>query len=418
MSGMRIAVVADAFPGVSETFVTEQARELAERGHDVVVVGEPPAAPAAIPDALAGRVRHRRAIPRGRLQRLVVLASVLVHVGRVSPRRALTFARCLVRARSSSPLGVAIWAEPLVAAAPFDAVVCHFGWNARNAALMRPALGTSALVAVLHGADLSSWAGRDGPQRFAPVFEHADLLLPVSERWRRQLLDWGGPESRTLVQRIGIDLAAVQPAARPVDSDLRLLSVARLVEKKGLESAVRAVASLGCDVHYDIVGDGPLAPRLRAVVDELGIGDRVHLLGAQPPAEVRRLLARADVFLAPSVTAGDGDQEGIPVAIMEAMAAGLPVVSTHHSGIPELVEDGVTGLLVAERDVDGLAVALDDLSLDRQRRDRMGAAGRRVVAERHDNGALNDQLEQRLIDLVDRPRGRSAPAAPASPRGS
>ncbi|MCU1486745.1 MAG: colanic acid biosynthesis glycosyltransferase WcaL [Actinomycetia bacterium] len=414
---MRIAVVADAFPGVSETFVTEQARELARRGHDVVVVGEVPADPAATPAVLTGRIRHRRSIPADRLQRLVALAAVLVRVARVSPRRAVAFARCLVRARSSSPLGIAIWAEPLVVAAPFDAVVCHFGWNARNAALVRPALGTSALVAVLHGADLSSWAGADGPGRFAPVFEQADLLLPVSERWRRQLIDWGGPESRTLVQRIGIDLAAVHPAARPVGAALRLLSVARLVEKKGIESAVRAVAALGCEVRYDIVGDGPLRPRLEALVAELGLEDRVHLLGAQPPRAVRQLLARADVFLAPSVTAGDGDQEGIPVAIMEAMAAGLPVVSTHHSGIPELVEHGVTGLLVAERDVDGLAGALGDLSGDRQRRDRMGAAGRRAVAERHDNDALHDQLEQRLIDLVDRP-DRSARAAPASRRGS
>jgi colanic acid/amylovoran biosynthesis glycosyltransferase len=415
---MRIAVVADAFPGVSETFVTDQARELAERGHDVVVFGERPASPAATPPALVGRVRHRRPVPHGRLRRVLVLGSVLATVAKASPGRAATFVRCLVRARASSPLGVAIWAEPLVAAAPFDVVVCHFGWNARNAALVRPALGTTALVAVLHGADLSSWAGSDGPTRFAPVFEQADLLLPVSERWRRQLLDWGGPAARTLVQRIGIDLASVEPTTRREGGALRILSVARLVEKKGIESALRAVAALHGDVHYDIVGDGPLEPQLRSVVDELGLGDRVHLLGSRSPSEVRDLLASADVFLAPSVTAGDGDQEGIPVAIMEAMAAGLPVVSTHHSGIPELVEHGVTGLLVPERDVDGLAGALDDLSLDRTRRDRMGAAGRRVVAERHDIAALHDQLEQRLIDLVDRPRGRSAPAAPASPRGS
>src|SRR6185436_3798725 len=194
---------------------------------------------------------------------------------------------------------------------------------------------------------------------------------------------------------MGIDCGRFRFRARQKEPGQapRLLSIARLVEKKGVEYAIRAAARLrGVDFHYDIVGDGPLRPGLEQLVRELDVADRVNLLGWKQQTEVVQLLEQAHLLVAPSVTGRDGDQEGIPVAMMEAMAMGLPVLSTQHSGIPELVEDGRSGYLVPERDVDALAEGLKRLLTAPEQWAEMGEAGRRRVEADYDIHRLNDRL--------------------------
>src|SRR5690606_8159727 len=123
------------------------------------------------------------------------------------------------------------------------------------------------------------------------------------------------------------------------DGPIRLVTIARLVEKKGIEYAIRAIAllppALRARIEYRIAGDGPLADELTTLATSLGVADRVLMLGWQDQAHVVGHVERAHLMLVPSVTAADGDQEGIPVSAMEAMASGLPVIATQHSGIPE-----------------------------------------------------------------------------------
>ncbi len=176
-----------------------------------------------------------------------------------------------------------------------------------------------------------------------------------------------------------------------------------MVEKKGLEVGLRAFALLRRELPgatWHIVGDGPLRPHLEALRQQLSLADSVLLHGTLPHPEARRVLDQAHILVAPSVTAQDGDQEGIPVVIMEAMAAGLPVVSTRHSGIPELVEDGVTGLLVPERDPEALAQALRRLVLDAPGWPEMGRRGRAIVERDYNTRRLNDRLEQTLLQVL------------------
>jgi glycosyltransferase involved in cell wall biosynthesis len=152
-----------------------------------------------------------------------------------------------------------------------------------------------------------------------------------------------------------------------------------MVSKKRPDLTIRAFAAVAqrhLDATLFMVGDGPLRSECQVLVDHLGISQRVHFLGEQTHERVRELMNIADVFVQHSVTAPNGDAEGLPVAILEAMASGMPVVSTLHSGIPEAVESGVTGLLIGEHDVNGMGRAMLTLTDNPDLARGMGAAGR------------------------------------------
>jgi colanic acid/amylovoran biosynthesis glycosyltransferase len=140
------------------------------------------------------------------------------------------------------------------------------------------------------------------------------------------------------------------------------------------------------------VGDGILRNALTTQIEKLKLGGSIRLLGWKSQEEIVELLKQADILLAPSITGNDGDEEGIPTTIMEAFALGLPVISTQHSGIPELVQDGQSGFLVPERDADALAQKLECLIKEPEKRHAMGRNGRTFVEQHHDIDQLNDQL--------------------------
>jgi colanic acid/amylovoran biosynthesis glycosyltransferase len=163
--------------------------------------------------------------------------------------------------------------------------------------------------------------------------------------------------------------------------------VASLREKKGHRfgiDAFSAVAQSRDDVYLTIVGGGPLRKPLEAQVCELGLQDRVTFRGSLPRTECQVLLQQAHVLLYPSITASNGDTEGgAPVAILEAMAAGLPVISTRHADIPFVLRDGASGILVDEGDVDGMVGALRQVLDGGEEVDRRASEGRRTVEEGH-----------------------------------
>jgi colanic acid/amylovoran biosynthesis glycosyltransferase len=273
---------------------------------------------------------------------------------------------------------------------------------------------TGKLVTTFHGADVSAAVRRYGDNVYARLFEAGDLFLPISQHWKNRLIELGCPADKIVVHRMGIDCDAFSFVARRPrgDGTVRFISVCRLVEKKGIEYAIRAIAALagtGRKVAYDVVGDGPERARLEHLAAEAAVNGLVKFHGWQKRDEVMALLATANAFVAPSVTASSGEQEGIPVALMEAMAMGLPVVSTRHSGIPELIDEGVSGLLVQERDTDDLEKALGYLLENTEVWASMGHAGRAKVERHFSIGRLNDRLvglfENLIEDNAERKRG-------------
>jgi len=181
-----------------------------------------------------------------------------------------------------------------------------------------------------------------------------------------------------------------------------VLSIGRFVEKKGLKYAIEAVENVhktGRNLHYSIVGDGVLRGALEKKIADSQIQHLVDLIGWQDHDSITRILSGAHILIAPSVTADDGDQEGIPNVLKEAMATGLPVLGTLHSGIPELVENGVSGYLVPEREVAALTGRLIDLCDHPEKWAEMGTRGREKVEADFNTDKINDELEQIYMRL-------------------
>lgn len=171
------------------------------------------------------------------------------------------------------------------------------------------------------------------------------------------------------------------------DREPLVLAIGRLIEKKGLEDLIDATVHLkqaGVTPRVAIIGSGPLEPSLRVQIDRAGLAAQVSLLGPLSPREVTRWLARARVVAAPCRVSADGDRDGLPTVLLEAMAVGVPCVATPVTGIPEAVEHGVTGLLVPERDPTALAKAIGTLLSDRSLARDLSHRARLRVEQRFD----------------------------------
>jgi colanic acid/amylovoran biosynthesis glycosyltransferase len=404
---MRLLFVSTAFPKTSETFVTDQILGLADLGHtiDVFTTGPGSIEDPPLQEALGAAVGELL-LPPG--------TPPTDHLAWLRPRRRPRFwhprawARALRVAfhpgfrRRRYPLkrGLALLDRP-----EYDAVVCHFGPAGVMMQQMKDiGLITAPIATIFHGYDVTNYLERVPANFYDDLFARGDLFLPISDRWRRRLAELGCPEERTRLQRLGTNLDTFRfERRRPAAGEpVRIMSVARLVEKKGVEFGIRAMARLkaaGAPVVYDVVGDGPLRGDLQRVVDETGTGDVVNFLGARSHDEVARLMAEHHVLLVPSVTDAQGGMEGIPVAIMEAMASGLLVVASEHSGIPEIVHHDRNGLLAPEKDDATLARNLQAALADPVRWDELVATAHGTVKAEYDLRTRNARLAEALSAL-------------------
>jgi colanic acid/amylovoran biosynthesis glycosyltransferase len=283
-------------------------------------------------------------------------------------------------------------------AGKYDVIHAHFGPVANNFRFARE-VWNAPLVVTFHGYDYCMIPHERGRNVYDLLFQDADAVMAISDYARTKLEVLGCPTEKLRVLHAGVCLADFPYHRRTLGEGetVRILAVGRLVEKKGFEFAIRAIALVRrkySNLRYDIIGDGPLRTALQRLVRELGLEEVVSLLGAADSDFIRERMAQAHLFLLASVTASDADQEGIPVSLMEAQATGLPVLSTNHSGIPELIADGASGTLVPERDTEALADRLVHMIEHSSEWPRMGREGRRIVEARFNVTALNHDLAQ------------------------
>jgi glycosyltransferase involved in cell wall biosynthesis len=231
-------------------------------------------------------------------------------------------------------------------------------------------------------------------------YNQAEGVISMSHFAAEELAAAGVARHKIHVIPYGVDVPD-EPSPRPGGEPIRCLAVGRMIGKKAPLLTLEAFrrASKACPaLRLDYAGGGPLLPAAQQFVREHGLGDRVALHGPQPNTEVKRFLREADIFLQHSVRDPEtGDEEGLPVSILEAMAQSLPVVSTRHAGIPEAVCDGLTGYLVDERDCPGMAERLLALARDPDLRHHMGVAG----WQRAKDHFTWERERKELLDIMD-----------------
>jgi colanic acid/amylovoran biosynthesis glycosyltransferase len=388
--GVRVALLATRFPEPSQTFVFDQIDGLIDHGHSVQIYAN-----LRTPDGLAHE-NGQRFLPLTRFSGGKLVENLLTSSGRTGKLARRWHARAVER-------------QCRAALRNSDLVLCNFGPVGLQVARAARALeGRHAPIwTIFHGYDMSSYLLKHGERVYDELFVRGDRFLAISDHWAERLTQLGCPPERIRVLHMGVDCDAIPFVSprHPGRVELRILFVGRLVEKKGAEFVIRALAWLKqshprLEWSLTIAGDGPLSAELEALAQNLGLNDRVNFLGLVSSGQVRGELSQADVFLLPSVVSADGDKEGIPVSLMEAMAAGVPVVSTVHSGIPELIEHNVSGLLAPERDPVELGEHIATLLVDDARRAQLAGEARKVVEQRFNQAKLKVELATMIDDRV------------------
>lgn len=350
----RVAYVNHEYPRLTETFTAKEVEGLRAGGIEVEPWTLKP----------TGSARLVEPSP-------VSFLTAFVRAPQVSPRRALAFARGAALARELRSGRDHVHAQfPLDASSTAYAAArfaeCTFSFSGHTyhrLDLMPEKLAAAAFVVV--GSD----------------FEVDLLCRRYGEQWRRKIE----------VRRLGVPPRPMRESFEPG----LVASLGTLGAKKGHDVLVRAVAELD-DVRLEVIGEGPERARLEALARELGVADRVHFAGALEHDAALAAVARANVFALACVETADGDHDCLPVALMDAMSLGVPCASSNAFGIPELIEDGVSGLLAAPGDVHALADRVASLLAQP---DEIGRAGRDAVRRRYD-------LDTNVAALAELFRGR------------
>jgi len=396
---MRIAYIVSGFPILSETFILNQITGLIDRGHTVDIFplnyqNQGKYHPDIEKYSLLERCYYRSP-PKNKWKRVTKVINTLI----TNKQRTDIFKTLNIKkfGREALSLNLFFNALPFIVKEPYDVVHCHFGPNGLIGAKLKSlGLLKGPLITTFHGYDITTYLNENGSNIYNPLFNYGDIFLPISNKWSEKLIDLGCQEDKIRVHRMGVNINDFDNIDKKTSLDkVKIVTIARLVEKKGVYYGIKAVSKLikeRKNIEYLIIGDGPLRNMLEKLIKDEGCDSNISLLGWKDQAEIISNLANADILLQPSVTSEDGDQEGIPVVMMEAMAMQIPIVSTLHSGIPELVSDTVSGFLVPEKDSVSLETKLKLLVDDIDLRKEMGSQGRRKIEKEYNIEVLNDNL--------------------------
>lgn len=276
----------------------------------------------------------------------------------------------------------------------------HFAHYPATVAMFAAELAEISFSFTAHAIDLFTYRGRR--RQLARKLEAAAFAVTVSD-YNMEFLRAVAPaaKQKLVLVRNGIDLSRFRPASPPARQLPRILCVARLVEKKGIAvliEACRLLRQRGVGFECEIVGEGPLRTSLEAQIRRSGLSTQVRLLGSARQEEVQAHYRAAHCFALPCVIARDGDRDGLPTSLVEAMACELPVVTTPVTGIPELLHDNQNGLLVPPGDAEALAGALARILADPALSIQLGKHARAAVAERFDRRFAIHPLRARFLE--------------------
>jgi len=402
----RVAFVVKGYPRLSETFIAQEIAALEARGLDILIVSlRQPTDPTSHP------VHRRIRAPLLYLPEYLHHAPLRVWRGwraarRLPGYRAARSAWLADLRRDPTPNRIRRFGQALVLAAELPADIgrlhAHFLHTPASVARYAAAMRGLPWSVSAHAKDI--WTTPEWEKR--EKLADAEWAVTCTAAGHRHLAALAPANERTTLCYHGLDLDRfASPPARPLGGDgsdparpVVLLSVGRAVAKKGYDDLLAALGLLPPELHWRLVhiGGGPLAGGLKRQAARLGLAGRIDWRGAQPQPQVLAACREADLFVLAAKTAPDGDRDGLPNVLLEAQSQRLACVATRLSGIPELIEDGRTGMLVPPGDPPALAAALNELIRDCERRARLGAAGEARVRSAFDLTAGIDVLAARF----------------------
>jgi len=400
---LRVAVLVRSFPAISETFVLARMAGLLQRGHSVDIFAM---------RARAEEKTHQAIYDLQLLDRTFYASwprTAFISVDKVvwhdaERTHSIPYGRYLfdviTSGRSAASVRLFHPDYPKGRKSRYDIILCFFGPSGLRGLELRKLGLDGKLVTTFGGFDLGSFCEARGDDAYDALFREGDLFLPVCDFFKKKLVALGCDESKVVVHRDGIDVTRFgrMMERSPGDGKIRLIVVSRLVEKKGVKYIIEAFANAvrkRANLALDIIGDGRERQSLQKLIDRLDVRDAVTLHGLKESTEVIGVLHRSDIAINASVVASDGDIDGIPNSLKEAMAAGLPVIASSIAGIPELVQDGVSGFLVSQADVPALTDRIIRLVDQPELRVAMGRRGKDFVARNY----CIDVLMEREIEL-------------------
>jgi colanic acid/amylovoran biosynthesis glycosyltransferase len=384
---MKITILTSRYPHVTRTFVFEPVRWIEDQGHQVSVIAS-----------------HRSSLQDTDAAPAPSLTTESPLLGKVvaGARHPLRFLRNLRRARALDRYeGVSATRIAQLATLPevarADHLLAHFGpfglkW------LPVAAVARRRFSVFFHGYDCSAYP-KKRPGVYKQLFASGAGILTNCDHTKSRLVELGAPPGRIGVVRLSADSAFRRASRSLCSRPRRILTIGRLVQKKGIDDSLEAFAcsrrATPEDWRYEVIGEGGSRGELESLVEKHGLQASVELRGFVGRSEVLESLAAASLFVLASKTAPSGDSEGTPVSIMEAATLGVPIVSTRHAGIPELLppEAEREGFLVREGDVGALTAAITRLMRDSELRQRWGEACRTFALS-------HSSPEQHARDLV------------------
>ena len=407
---MSFAYLFERFPSFVQTFVYREAVEMVRQEMAPWLVSiRRPEDPGDLAEKLDVDVFH---MPEEKTLRAEVDAQ---RAARALPWRAH---RAIPRHRTEADaqrMFEAIWLGPRLRERGVRHVHAHFGGVAARTAWWLRKLYGIGYSFTGHANDI--FCDTDFPVTNEALVRGARFVVVETDYARRWMEErYPGAEVFRVFNGMAMEGFPPRESAGPVP---RIVSVGRYVVKKGFDvliEACRLLRERGLVFQCEIVGGGPLEAALQAQIARAQIGDAVRLLGPRPQVEVRRLLAGAQIFALACVPEQDGGSDNLPTVIMEAMACGLPVVSTAVAGVPEMIVDGADGFVVAPRDAGAFADALEKLLLDPARAAQCGQRGRESAAAKfaiaNTTRALKHLLAERAPIAIPEAARRLDPAIP------
>lgn len=407
---MKIAFFLNEFPALSQTFIINQIAGMAVKGHDIHIYAlrQSKNPNRDLPIALSQRcsITYLNSYPSQFFGRVLILKKQMSDVGLVSSFiLLLRTSKYFLREGFRGWLCIFERSLVIMENRDYDITHCQFAtlWEVIEPLIDLEIISRRVVVSI-RGYDITM-NKHTKCDAYSSLFNISSLFLPVSRSLASHLQMLGCQKSKIKVHRSGLNLDLFKLRdIKPIGKPVKLLSVGRLVEKKGFQFGIDSVIKLvdmGVSVEYSIVGAGPLKKSLEGKIRRNQAESYVSLVGSVPHKETLDRMLRADILIIPCVVSPDGDQEGIPNVIKEAMALGVPVIASQHSGIPELIEDGKNGMLVSEKDVGGLARAVKcyiDLPLEVKH--SMIVKARETVQNEYSIDALTEELEKIYQSLL------------------